>query len=209
MNPSLTGLYAITDAGLMPHLDILLDHVEQSLRGGVNILQYRDKSTNEQRRLTQALALQELCNHYNVPLIINDDIELAFQSAADGVHLGQSDGQVSAARQRLGSKTIIGVTCHDQLPLAEEAVAAGADYVAFGAFFPSKSKPDAKPASLALLQQARMLIDRPIVAIGGISVDNAPQVIDAGADMIAVIHALYASADITQTAEQFSRLFQR
>ncbi len=209
MNSSLTGLYAITDASLMPDLITMLDFVEQSLQGGVRILQYRDKSSDQPQRLTQALALKSLCNRYGVPLIINDDIELAYQSTADGVHLGQSDGQVSAARQRLGSNAIIGVTCHDQLPLAQEAVAAGADYVAFGAFFPSKSKPDAKPAPLGLLQQASRLIDRPIVAIGGISVDNAPQVIDAGADMIAVIHALYASAAISQTAEQFSRLFQR
>ncbi|MFW1677213.1 thiamine phosphate synthase [Pontibacter sp. JAM-7] len=204
---ALTGLYAITDAGLMPDTPTLLRQVEQSLLGGARLVQYRDKSNDTDNRLAQAKALRQLCQQYDVPLLINDDIELAYGCLANGVHLGQTDGTVVAARARLGPKAIIGVTCHADLTLAKQAVAAGADYVAFGACFPSRSKPDAQLAPLTLLQDASKQISCPIVAIGGISVDNARQVIDAGAGMVAVIHALFASDDISATAQQFSQLF--
>lgn len=207
MKTSLRGLYAITDSTLMPNDEILLNSVEQALKGGTAIVQYRDKSTDQSKRLRQAKALNALCQRYNTPLIINDDIELAKTSGAAGVHLGQSDGQHQLARKTLGSDAIIGITCHDDIQLAYNAVEHDADYVAFGAFFPSKTKPNAKPAPLSLLTDVKQQIALPIVAIGGISMDNAHQVIDAGADMIAVVHALFAAEQIDTQARHFSQLF--
>ncbi|GGC00286.1 thiamine-phosphate synthase [Marinobacterium zhoushanense] len=204
---TLSGLYAITDAGLMPDDQQLLDSVAAALRGGARIVQYRDKSDDASKRLRQAQALAQLCRAHLAPLLINDDVELALASGADGVHLGQTDGSLAAARERLGAKAIIGITCHDQLDLALAAEQGGADYVAFGAFFPSSTKPDAIPAPLSLLQDARSRLHCPIVAIGGLSMDNASQVIQAGADMIAVIHALFAQDDIEARARAFGQLF--
>lgn len=205
----LYGLYGITDSELLPNDETLLDSVQKALEGGMRILQYRDKSSDTTRRLRQAKALVALCHQHNAVLLINDDVELAKLSGADGVHLGQGDGSPSQARAALGAQAIIGVTCHDQLELAQEAAAQGADYVAFGAFFPSKTKPNAKPAPLELLHTARQEINAPVVAIGGITVDNAHQVIDAGAQMIAVVHALFAAADITAQAHAFNQTFNR
>lgn len=201
--PSLQGLYAITDSQLMPDDDTLLTQVEHALRGGAAIVQYRDKSTNHTQRLRQAQALRQLCHDYQRYLLINDDIALARESQAHGVHLGQSDGSLAAARATLGKDAIIGITCHDQLVLAQQAEQEGADYVAFGAFYPSKTKPNASTAPLALLAEAKSRLSRPIVAIGGITVDNAPQTIQAGADMLAVIHALFSAPDIEQQAQRF------
>ena len=207
MNSNLCGLYGITDAVLMPTLEQLLAQVELSLQGGATIIQYRDKSEDKNRRRTQAQALQKLCQEYSVPMLINDDIELAAAVEAAGVHLGQSDGAVDEARRKLGNDAIIGVTCHDSIELAIQAEQQGADYLAFGAFFPSKTKPNAKPAPLHLLHDAKQKLSLPIVAIGGISMDNANQIITAGADMIAVIHALYAQNDIKATAQSFCQHF--
>lgn len=204
---TLSGLYGITDSLLMPTLEEMLKQIESSLKGGARIIQYRDKSTDQHKRLTQACALNKLCQVYNVPLLINDDIELAYHSNAAGVHLGQSDGKITDARNRLSSDAIIGMTCHDSLSLAIQAEKLGADYLAFGAFFPSKTKPNAKPAPLGLINEAKQKLSLPIVAIGGISVDNANQIITAGADMIAVIHALYAQNDIEVTAQHFYQQF--
>lgn len=201
------GLYGITDSTLMPDDATLLNSVEKALQGGTTLIQYRDKSDDQEKRLRQATSLAGLCRAYDVPLLINDDIQLALESGADGVHLGQEDGSLAEARALLGDKAIIGITCHDRLPLALTAAADGADYVAFGAFFPSKTKPGAKPAPLDLLRNARQQLSCPIVAIGGLSVDNASQVISAGADLVAVVHALFAQDDIKARAQAFSRLF--
>jgi thiamine-phosphate pyrophosphorylase len=203
----LQGLYAITDSTLMPTTDSMLYQVEQALRGGANIIQYRDKSANHSRRLTQAKALADLCNQFQRPLLINDDIELAKASGAQGVHLGQSDGNVSLARDYLGLTAIIGNTCHSSLELAISAHKQTADYVAFGAFFRSSTKPDATPAPISLLGEARSTLPIPVVAIGGINMDNAAQVITAGANMIAVIHSLFSNDDICAQAGQFDCLF--
>lgn len=207
MKKPLSGLYAITDSTLMPDTQTMLESVTASLKGGARIIQYRDKSNDQRLRLEQAKRLNELCRDYQIPLLINDDYQLAAAVGAAGVHLGQSDGAVSAARKFLGGDAIIGVTCHDSLQLAQKARQEGADYLAFGAFFPSKTKPEAIPAPLSLLAQAKKELDLPIVAIGGISVDNATQIINAGADMVAVIHALYGQDDIFSTAQQFTGLF--
>lgn len=203
----LHGLYGLTDAGLMPDDTRMLEQVEAALRGGMRLLQYRDKSTDHDRRLRQARSLLELCRQYDCPLLINDDVELAYACQADGVHLGQQDGSVAAARERLGPGALIGQTCHDRIDLAHQAIRQGADHVAFGAFFPSRTKPEAQLAPLALLQQARAELAVPVVAIGGISVDNAAHVIEAGADLVAVVQALFGADDVCRQAERFSRLF--
>ena len=208
MQNRLSGLYGITDQQLMPDLTSMLKQVEKSLKGGAKIIQYRDKSSDLKKRVEQASALNTLCKQHKAILLINDDAGLAAGIGAAGVHLGQSDGAVTEAREMLGPDAIIGVTCHDSIQLAEKAATEGADYVAFGAFFPSKTKPDAKPAPMSLLQEAKQKVQLPIVAIGGISVDNADQIISAGADMVAVIHALYTQGNITATAKQFHQLFK-
>lgn len=198
-------LYAITDDTLMPGA-LLTSKSEAALKGGCQWLQYRNKSANQEQRLTDAKKLRQLCEYYNAKLIINDDVALAQQIGAHGVHLGQGDGSVRQARALLGKNSIIGVTCHDQLPLAEQAIADGASYVAFGRFFPSQTKPNAKAAPLTLLTQAQAL-NIPITAIGGITLNNAASVMDAGASAIAVCHSLFACDDVEARAKDFCRLF--
>lgn len=198
------GLYAITDTTLLAGR--MLQAVEAALRGGAVMVQYRDKSTDTARRLEEALALRLLCRRYQTPLLINDDVELCLATGADGVHLGQQDSSLRYARERLGSQAIIGVTCHDSLTLAESAIAGGASYIAFGAIYTSATKPSATQASLTTLSSARRF-GCPVVAIGGISADNAAPVIAAGADCVAVISDLWEAADITARAQAISRLF--
>ena len=186
----LRGLYAITDSELLKGK--LLPYVEAALKGGATLLQYRDKSTDEARRLREAEALRELCNRYGAALIINDDAELAARLGV-GLHLGQTDGSLSVARALLGRKAIIGGTCHAQLELAEAAAREGASYVAFGRFFNSNTKPGAPAASLELLAAAKAKVNLPIVAIGGVTLDNAPALIAHGASMVAVVHGLFGA----------------
>lgn len=200
----ISGLYAITDASLG---DELLSAVAAALEGGVRIVQYRDKSDDVVRREREARALLDLCRLYQVPLLINDDVALAEKIGADGVHLGQGDGDVALARQRLGAEAIIGVTCHDSLQLAAAAVTAGADYLAFGAMQASSSKPQARLCPLATLSLAHARFDLPLVAIGGITPDNAGQIISAGASAVAVIASLWQSKDRRARAQQFSQEF--
>ncbi|RDE18019.1 thiamine phosphate synthase [Motiliproteus coralliicola] len=200
------GLYAITDSTLTPD-STLLDQVEQALRGGAMIVQYRDKSDQADKRLRQATELAQLCRRYQRPLLINDDVQLALDSGADGVHLGQTDGSLEQARQRLGNDAIIGITCHDSLELAQQAQQGGADYVAFGAFFSSATKPDARPAPMSLLTEAKQQLSVPVVAIGGINRDNAGQLIEQGADMIAVIGDLFGHPDVQASAQVLSACF--
>ena len=202
------GLYAITDNRLLAGR--LLPAVEAALQGGAQIIQYRDKSVSNhdwQRRQDEASALLALCRRYHAPLLINDDVELAVAIGADGVHLGQSDGSLIAARIRLGDDAIIGVTCHDQISLAETAAHDGASYVAFGAMFASGTKPLAQLCPLALLTRARAQLALPLVAIGGITPDNAASVIHAGAQGLAVIASLWQAPDIRARAQQFSQEF--
>ncbi|MDS4031308.1 MAG: thiamine phosphate synthase [Candidatus Contendobacter sp.] len=200
------GLYAITDAALIPD-DRLTTSVEQAILGGARLIQYRDKSHDAARRLAQATALNELCRRHAVPLIINDDVELATQVGAAGVHVGRDDPAFTIARARLGQNAIIGVSCYDRMDLAREAAQVGVDYVAFGAFFPSPTKPAEIRAPLALLRQARAALSIPIVAIGGITPDNAPLLLDAGADALAVVSAVFAQPDIQAAARRFAALF--
>lgn len=202
---NLKGLYVITDDQLSG--SHLLMHVQQALAGGASLVQYRSKSGSEAAREYTARAVLELCREHRVPLLINDDARLAAKIGADGVHLGQADGRISAARQRLGSGAIIGATCHASLPLALAAQAEGASYVAFGRFFDSQTKPEAPPAYISILREARAALDIPICAIGGITPDNAPALLEAGADMLAVIHGVFGQEDVRMAAENYAQLF--
>lgn len=200
------GVYAITpDTADTGHL---LTQVESALAGGVAAVQYRDKSGDVARRHEQASELVALCHQYGVPLIVNDDLRLADLVDADGVHLGRDDGSLTAARLILGPEKFIGASCYQSLDLARAAQAAGADYVAFGSFFASPTKPAAPRASLDLLREAAPAIHVPLVAIGGITLANAPQLIDAGANAIAVLSALFDAPDIRAAARDLNQLFE-
>ncbi len=201
------GLYAITPD--CADTKDLLRRVRLALAGGARVLQYRNKSANTALRLTQAIALRELTRELGVAFIVNDDAQLAARVRADGVHLGAADGDIAAARLTLGAHKIIGVSCYDRLSSARTAVGAGADYVAFGAFFPSDVKPDAVLADIELLRQARAELVVPLVAIGGITLHNGAQLVQAGADALAVISALFNAADIADTSQEFSQFFIR
>jgi len=200
----ISGLYAITQEA--QDTVELLHKVRLALQGGVRLLQYRNKLGSAALRLQQAMALRTLTHEFNVPLVINDDVQLASVVAADGVHLGFEDGSIAAARQVLGREKLIGVSCYNRLELAQEAEAQGADYVAFGAFFASTVKPDAAMATLKLLTRARREINLPVVAIGGITAENAGAVLSAGAHALAVISALFNAPDIRQEASKFAHL---
>ncbi|ELT94653.1 hypothetical protein CAPTEDRAFT_121410 [Capitella teleta] len=203
----LHGLYGVTDSQLQPDDRILIETVEQALMGGMKVLQYRDKSLDSGKRLRQAGALKVLCHQYQAMLIINDDIELALDVEADGVHLGQQDESLAYARERLGDYAIIGISCENSLEKARSAVDLGANYIAFGKFFPSRTKPDAKNAELSVLSEARQMFDLPIIAIGGITMENASDVITAGADMVAVVNNLFAAQNIRERSQNFMTLF--
>ena len=207
MHSPLRGVYAITDENLLAG-PALFSAVEEALDAGLALLQYRNKSADRQSKCAEATQLLHLCQRYNTPLLINDDVELCREIGAAGVHLGQADTKLVEARQRLGEQAIIGITCHSDLSLALRAQAAGADYVAFGRFFPSHTKPNAPQASTQVLQQAKAQLAIPIVAIGGINAENGQALVTAGADMLAVIHTLFASADVEAEAKALNALFR-
>lgn len=205
----LHGLYIITDAAITRQTNQPVEKlIAQAIAGGARIIQYRDKQAPASEQHQAAKQLAQLCRAQHVTFLINDDVDLAIAVNADGVHLGQGDLPIANARQKLGEEKIIGITCHNDLTLAERAQAAGADYVAFGRFFPSQTKPAAPGATVNTLIQAIKLLNLPVCAIGGITLDNAPQLINSGADMLAVIHAVLTAADIEQTARQFTNLFE-
>lgn len=200
-----SGLYAITPE--TADTERLLMQVETALIGGAAAVQYRDKSDDVARRHEQASELLTLCHEFAVPLIINDDLRLADLCDADGVHLGRDDGSVAKARVILGPDKFIGASCYQSLDLARAAQDEGADYVAFGSFYPSPTKPQAARAELVLLLAARSVIHVPIVAIGGITPANAPALLDAGADSLAVLAALFDAPDVRDAAHAFNQLF--
>lgn len=192
----------------MPN-EAFLWKAEAALQGGCRLIQYRNKQGSAELQQREASALRKLCDQYQALLIINDSPELAAAVSADGVHLGQGDSALETARRQLGEKAIIGTTCHGSLDLAERAHQSGANYLAFGRFFSSQTKPEAPPADLQLLKAAQRF-QLPLVAIGGINRDNAPLLIAAGADCLAISHELFSGGDpreIRQRAEYFSSLF--
>jgi len=200
------GLYAITPDWSDSRR--LLAATEAILAGGCRILQYRNKVTSDCHRQEQVVALRGLTRRYGALLIINDDVNLALNAEADGVHLGEDDGELAVARVRLGDGKILGASCYQSLELARNAARAGADYLAFGSFFASPSKPLARRADPALLSAARAETGLPVCAIGGISLDNAAPLLQAGADMLAVISALYDASDPYQAALNFTQLYK-
>lgn len=199
------GLYAITPDWTDTRR--LLDALAQALSNGTAVVQYRNKAADPALRLTQARALQTLCRQHGVPFIINDHLDLALQVGADGLHLGADDGHLAAARARLGGLPLLGASCYQSLPLAEAARSAGADYVAFGAAFPSRTKPQAASAPHALYTEARQTLGLPVVAIGGITPDNATLLTRAGIDHLAVIGALFEAQDIAGQSRAFACCF--
>ncbi len=201
----LWGLYVITDTVRTQRTALVLA-VGAAIAGGARIVQYRDKSSDTERRLAEASALRALTLAHNVLFLINDDVALALAVGADGVHLGREDGAIAAARAQLGAHAIIGASCYNDFALAEQAALAGADYVAFGAFYPSRTKPHAVPATPELLTRAQAELSLPVGAIGGITVENAPSLLAAGADMLAVISAVFAAPDIPKAAHAFAAL---
>jgi thiamine-phosphate pyrophosphorylase len=206
MNDRLRGLYAITgDRGLGS--ERLVAEVELALTGGARIVQYRDKSNDRARRRSEASAIVAACRRHGALAIINDDIELAAAVAADGVHLGRDDRSIAQARFRLPAGTIIGASCYNRFDYAQAAARAGADYVAFGSFFLSPTKPQAVRAEPELLQRARRELHLPTVAIGGIRPENGAALVRAGADMLAVISAVFAAPDIAAAASAFTSCF--
>jgi thiamine-phosphate pyrophosphorylase len=199
------GLYAVTPDILSTEL--LCEHVKLALQGGASLVQYRNKAADVSLRLRQATALLALCRSFNVPLIINDHLDLCAQIDADGLHIGATDCNLSAARRLLGKEKFLGASCYNHLYLAIQAEQAGASYAAFGACFSSDTKPNAVNAPLSIFAEAKQKIRIPLVAIGGITLENAPQVIQAGASAVAVVGALFGADDIEVASRQFSSLF--
>jgi thiamine-phosphate pyrophosphorylase len=195
------GLYAITPD--IADTAALAAKVEQALKAGVAMLQYRNKIISKDKRLLQARELAPLARGYGVPFIVNDDVEIALSVGANGVHLGKADGDLAAARAKAPGK-ILGASCYNDLEAARNAVRAGASYVAFGSVFPSPTKPDAVRAPLSLFQGD---LGVPLCAIGGITLRNAPQLVAAGASLLAVISDLFDADDIAARAAEYRKLF--
>jgi len=199
------GLYAITQTGHKAP-DTVIAEVEAAIRGGAAVVQYRDK--NPVDALTLARELVKVCHRHRVPLLVNDDLDLAMEAGADGVHLGKDDGHIREAREKLGAAAIIGISCYNSLERAQEAQTHGATYAAFGRFFPSNSKPLAAPARLETLRQAKQTLSIPIVAIGGILPENGAELLAAGADLLAVIGGIF-DREPEASARAYQRLFDR
>lgn len=204
----LRGLYAITSESICSSPELLVAAVEEALAGGAALIQYRDKRNDAGTRERNAHALLGLCHEHGAWLIINDDVEVADHVGADGVHLGKSDAPLEHARRVLGADALIGVSCANSLERASAAAASGASYVAFGRFFASRTKPDAPPADVGLLRQARARLTIPICAIGGLTALNAAPVLAAGADLIAAVDGVFGAPDIQQACAAYAALFQ-
>lgn len=201
-----SGIYAITDDELLPEQQ-LFSAVADALGAGITLLQYRSKSDLVDYKFACATKLLDLCNQHGVPLIINDDVDLCQAVGAAGVHLGHLDEGIASARHDLGPTAIIGITCHASVDEALAAENSGADYVAFGRFFSSATKPEAPKANLEILTLARGLLSIPIVAIGGINAENGASAIKAGADMLAVINDIFGSDNVAQRTEELVKLW--
>lgn len=202
----LRGLYAVTpDDHLLPRLSAM---VSSALQGGVRLVQYRNKTAPPPLRRAQAAELLRICRAAGAKLIVNDDLAMALEIGADGVHLGRGDGDPAAARAALGPQRILGVSCYNEMARAEAAARAGADYLAFGAVFASPTRPEAAHAPLSLLAEAKRF-DLPLAAIGGITLNTAGSVIEAGADMLAVITDLFDTMNIATRAADYQYLFNQ
>jgi thiamine-phosphate pyrophosphorylase len=205
--PLTPGLYAITDNQLIPPGE-LTRRVSLAIAGGAAVIQYRNKDTATTADIDEVISMAALCRQRGVPLIINDNVELAATVGAAGVHLGRDDTSLQAARVRLGAEAIIGISCYNDLPRARQAVRAGADYVAFGRFYPSRSKPEAVLAEPTLLVQASRELSKPLVAIGGITPANGRTLLAAGASLLAAIRGVFGQPDIIAAAQGYAALFR-
>lgn len=200
------GLYVITDPNLLPDAT-LLPRVEQALVGGAVLVQYRDKTGSTEQRIRRATTLKSLCDRYGVDLVINDDLALAAQLGA-GVHVGRDDTDIAAARQQLGPEAIVGASCYNVVETAFSAIEAGASYVAFGRFFPSTTKPGETYVDRSVVAKLKQKYNNvPVAAIGGITAKNAPEVIAAGADLVAVISGVFGQIATESAARDYARLF--
>jgi thiamine-phosphate pyrophosphorylase len=207
MAKRISGLYAVTPE--TPDTDALVAKVRAALRGGAATIQYRNKTLDAVLRRAQAEAIAKLCRDAGTCFIVNDSPVLAYEVDADGVHLGRDDGDIGLARGLLGRDRLVGVSCYNNIEIARQAVATGASYVAFGSFFISGTKPSAVRADPGLLLSARMELPVPLVAIGGIRLENAQELLDAGADALAVVSALFDADDVEGEARKWSGLFRR
>lgn len=205
MDGRLRGLYAITDEALIASGD-LPGRVAAAIAGGARVVQYRDKSSDAVKRKAEAMALAALCRERGVTFIVNDDVELAARAGAHGVHLGKDDAAYEHARAVLGEHAIVGISCYGDLARARRAAQRGANYIAFGRFFPSHTKPRAVPANLDLLRAAREL-RIPVAAIGGITPENGGALVAAGAHMLAAVHGVFAEGDVQGAAQRYANLF--
>ncbi len=202
------GIYLVTEHERLQFSE-LLSITETVMPVGIAALQYRNKLAGHQQKLGEASRLQQLCETYKVPFIINDDIALAIELDADGVHLGRDDGSCMDARKRVGNLKLIGISCYNDIDRAAQAVQDGADYLAFGAMFPTSSKANTTNASSGLIRQAKQRYTVPIVAIGGITPENCAPVIAAGADVLAVISSVYLANNPYHVMENFKKLMAK
>ncbi len=205
--PNASGLYAITDCENITTAQ-LLEKTECILDVGIALLQYRNKTEDYRQKKNLALQLQSRCHKYTTPFIVNDDLRLAHEIAADGIHLGKNDPDIKTARHILGN-SIIGLSCYNDFQRALFAEQSGADYIAFGAFFSSNTKPDALKADVDLIVKAKKNLTTPIVAIGGITPENAKTLIDAGADYIAVVNGLFSTTHTANATLAYNALFDK
>ncbi len=203
--PKSGGIYLISDSKNLA-IDDLLDKTEKILDVGISLFQFRDKNSKYEIKKSTALKLQTLCKKYNTLFIINDDVVLAKEISADGVHLGRDDMDIDMARKILGDK-IIGVSCYNNLEDAITAEIMGADYIALGSFFNSPTKPEARKIAIDLLPIAKSKLNIPVVAIGGITPENGKQLVDNKVDFLAIISGIYASTDIINSVRAYKNLF--
>lgn len=205
--PNTAGVYAITDCENIT-ADEVLSKTESILSVGVALFQYRNKTEDKKSKRALAIKLQSLCKQYKTPFIVNDDLKLAKEITADGIHLGQHDADINTARGILGDK-IIGISCYNDFNRAVIAEQSGADYIAFGSFFPSVTKPDASQANNELIIKSKEKFNIPVVAIGGITPENGKQLINAKVDFLAVISGLYSTDDAATSTLAYNNLFMR
>jgi thiamine-phosphate pyrophosphorylase len=205
VNFNISGLYLVTPD--CDDTEVLCTKVTQALEGGVSLVQYRHKTASDTLRIEQATALLAVCRKASIPLLINDHVALAIELDADGVHIGQHDRAIAETRALVGKQKIIGASCYNRFELAEQAQADGADYVAFGACYPSPTKPNAPRATADLFTRARQSLSVPVVGIGGITLENARPLIAAGADALAVITDIFQAGDVAARCRQYQSLF--